>query len=94
MIVYDSTNISKGNVLQQQYIDAIQQAFDNQSMHNNIIGLQWINLESLNESEEDLNEKILNAVDLVAVEVIWNLRKCIFIVALHIGWKIHMPLTD
>ncbi|TMW48189.1 hypothetical protein DOY81_006735, partial [Sarcophaga bullata] len=68
LIVYDSSIIFKGNDLQQQYMDSIQQAFDNQSRHNNIIGLQWINLEGLNETEEDFNEKILNAVDLVAVE--------------------------
>lgn len=68
LIVYDSSNIYK-NVIQQQYLDEVQQAFENQSRHANTIGLQWINVEYFNDIEEEFDEQILNAVDIVAVEV-------------------------
>lgn len=58
-----------GNPLQQQYLDGAQQAFENQSRYGNIIGLQWIHVENLNDTGEDFGEQILNAVDIVAVEV-------------------------
>ncbi|XP_046806357.1 uncharacterized protein LOC111674785 [Lucilia cuprina] len=67
LIVYDSSNIIF-NELQQQYLDDVQQVFENQSRHGNTIGLQWINIANFNETDEDLNEQILGAVDLVAVE--------------------------
>lgn len=77
LIVYDSRNISQ-NLLQQQYLDDIQMAFKNQSKHGNIIGLQWIDVglfynnytEMEGENEQDFEEIMLNAVDIVAVEVI------------------------
>ncbi|XP_037823173.1 uncharacterized protein LOC119611595, partial [Lucilia sericata] len=67
LIVYDSSNIIF-NELQQQYLDDVQQVFENQSRYGNTIGLQWINVANFNDTDEDLNEQILAAVDLVAVE--------------------------
>lgn len=72
--------------MQQEYLDAVQQAFYNQSEHGKIIGLQWINVkyfrdipvtedqEELQEDAEDLGEQILKSVDIVTeVSRIWVL---------------------
>ncbi|XP_058984610.1 uncharacterized protein LOC101895628 [Musca domestica] len=75
LIVYDGEATVQGKCsLQQEYLDAVQQAFDNQSQHGNIIGLQWINVklfrdiqepgEEDNWADQEFKEHILKAVDI------------------------------
>lgn len=83
MIVYDGEATVQGkSSLQQEYLDAVQQAFDNQSQHGNIIGLQWINVklfrdiqepgEEDNWADQEFKEQILKAVDIATEVRIWD----------------------
>lgn len=68
VIVYQSGPFLE-NDLQQQYLESVQQAFQNQSRNGNGIGLQWIKVSHSNDNREQFEEKVLNAVNLMVVEV-------------------------
>uniref|UniRef100_A0A1A9UEZ6 Ionotropic glutamate receptor C-terminal domain-containing protein n=1 Tax=Glossina austeni TaxID=7395 RepID=A0A1A9UEZ6_GLOAU len=72
LIVYDSNyRLSTCNdydavnnfCLQELYLNAIQQAFDQQTQRGHVIGLQWIDIRSMNSTQYE--EVILNAVNVV-----------------------------
>uniref|UniRef100_A0A1I8PFK8 Ionotropic glutamate receptor C-terminal domain-containing protein n=1 Tax=Stomoxys calcitrans TaxID=35570 RepID=A0A1I8PFK8_STOCA len=75
LIVYDGAAVASKNSLQQQYLDAVQQAFEIQSQHGKIIGLQWNNVrffkynyeeeQQQQDYDQEFGQHILKAVDIV-----------------------------
>ncbi|XP_075161285.1 ionotropic receptor 92a [Haematobia irritans] len=73
LIVYDGKAIAEKNTMQQEYLDAVHQAFQYQSLNGNIIGLQWLDVQNFNDDPNDemddyngeFEEHVLNAVNIV-----------------------------